>query len=107
MIPIPHEQFTYGLKGNSYKFQPTDKVKKLLHPQSLRTLTGLTLQRNQKRAVIEKWFPTENVATVTVLTRELDDYPRSIVVNHTYIFKIEDYLSFFPPSKLLEEKVTC
>ena len=104
---IPCETFTYGLIGNSIKFQPSSpKVKELLKPQSLDYLTGLTLKRKEKSRIIEKYLPTEQLITVTHLYRDLDSFGRPTVINKTYILTLDDYMVAYPPHKLIEE-YTC
>jgi len=97
-LTIPHESFTYGLENGSIKFTPSSpEVKKMLKQQSLDYLTNLTLPRTLDEAIIEQHFPTEDVITVTKLTRTMDDFDRPMVNNKTVIIKISDYLKMFPP----------
>ena len=111
---IPYTEFFYGSSTN-FKLKPSSyTIKKTLHQQSLDILVSLTLNKNETSKTITKLFPTEDVITVTQLTRPLDTFGRDGIDNHTIILKTSDYLKQYPPLALvshlfkpLEVKTKC
>jgi hypothetical protein len=93
---IAYEEFSYGMSTN-YKLTNARTIKQTLLQPSLDTLTGLTLNKNEDTKDVTLHFPTEDVITVTRLTRPEDEYSRDGVDNHTIIIKINDYLELYPP----------
>jgi hypothetical protein len=106
----PYEEFYYGTT-TAFKFKPSSKnVKQLLQPQSLEQLTNLRLKNGEQTRDITLHFSTEDLITVTRLTRTTDPYgSRDGQDNHTIILKLSDYLEYhkvfekFPPYKTVEE----
>jgi len=109
---IPYEEFRYGASTN-WRFKPSsDNVKQTLRQQSLDYLTSLMLKKDETEKTVTMNFPTEDLITVTVLTRNTDLYGnRNSQDNHTYLFRMSDYLDHykiferFPPSELIKEVV--
>ena len=100
---IPYEEFRYGLVNGSIKFQPSSpQVKKLLNQQSLDKLIGLRLPKNTDSNFTQLHFSTEDLITVTSLTKAEDSYGRTSTDNHTVIIKISDYLNVYPPLELVK-----
>jgi len=96
-LTIPHESFTFP----PYK-PSSNQIRTLLKPQSLEYLTSLTLPRNTDEDTIETRFPTEDVVTVTRLTRGLDSFKRPLILNKTVIIQLDDYLRAYPPKNLVK-----
>ena len=98
---IPFIEFFYGMSTN-YKITPDiRKIKHILQQQSLDILTSLSLNKNEHTKTITNHFPTEDIITVTQLTRPEDKYCRDGVDNHTIILKTSDYLTAYPPLDLV------
>jgi len=86
----------------NYKITPDiRKIKHTLLQQSLDTITGLSLDKNETTKTVTLHFSTEDLITVTQLTRPEDTYSRDGVDNHTIILKISDYLQYYPPINLI------
>ena len=98
---IPFEEFRYGANTN-YKLKSETNIKKTLKQQSLDTLTSLQLHNHDTHKRVTLHFPTEDVITVTNLTKQNDNFSRDGTNNHTIIIKITDYLKQYPPEKLVE-----
>ena len=99
---IPFEEFRYGADTN-YKLKSETNIKQTLKQQSLDTLTSLRLSNNDTHKRVTLLFPTEDVITVTNLTKQNDSFGRDGTNNHTIIIKITDYLKQYPPEKMVEK----
>lgn len=75
----------------------------MLTQQSLELLTGLSLPRDVNEQVIQHHFSTEDVITVTKLTRVLDEFDRPTVNNKTIIIRVADYLNQFSPAEAVKD----
>ena len=101
---IPYEEFTII----DSKYHPSTGFKRLLKQESIDILTGLTLDRIETSKTVVKVFPMEDMISVTKLERTQDPYYRSIVTNHTTVFKLMDYLNYYnifslyPPEEMVE-----
>lgn len=96
---IPYVDFHYGDK-TSYRIS-NPKAEDILTHQSINILTSLMLTNNETEKVYTMHFPTEDVITVTYLTKTVDQYDRDNIDNHTIIIKTQDYLQARPPIELV------
>jgi hypothetical protein len=99
---ITAEQFIYALfdKGG-YKLYKSPLVDKLLNTKSVYQLCHIG-DKLQGNAVIQMWWPTEHVITVSnIVPMQLDQYNRKGVWNHTVLMKVEDYFQLAKPGGLL------
>ena len=106
---IPYEEFRYGANTNYHFKASSENVKKTLLPQSLDTITNLRLDKNESHKTVTLHFPTEDLITITRLTRSVDNYGnRDGLNNHTILMRVSDYLAehhifdVFPPINLVE-----
>ena len=107
---IPYEDFYYGT-STKFNFKPSSpNIKKTLYPQTLDQLTGLRLKNGETTQTIVLHYPTEDIITVTKLSRAEDSYGnRDGQDNHTVIIKVSDYLKHygifekFPPQETVKE----
>ena len=99
---IPYLEFFYGMSTN-YKIEPdVKKIKHTLLQQSLDRIIGLSLDKNEDTKTITLHFPTDDMITITQLTRPEDVYCRDGVDNHTIILKTSDYINHYPPINLVK-----
>ena len=109
---IAYEWFKYGASTN-YKFIASNpQLKKSFTSQSLETLTNMRLNNNDTHKTVTLLFKTEDLVTVSNLTKCNDGFGRTGINNHTIVMKIHDYLAYFPPSELvkglfMEKKIEC
>ena len=106
---IPYEEFKYGANTNYHFKASSENVKKTLLPQSLDTITNLRLDKNESHKTVTLHFPTEDLITITRLTRSADKYGnRDGLNNHTILIRISDYLQelrifeLYPPINLVQ-----
>jgi len=96
------EHFIYALFNKSgYKWFKSPFVDKLLNAKSLYQLCHIG-DKLEGNAVIQLWWPTEHVISVSnIVPMMRDQYNRKGVWNHTVLLKIEDYFQLAKPSNLL------
>ena len=98
---IPHEWFRYGADTN-YKLKASTNIKNLLKQQSLDALINLRIPNNDTHKQYTFLLKTEDVITVTQLTKPSDSFGRDGLNNHTIILRIPDYLKVYPPYELVK-----
>ena len=96
------EHFIYGLFNKSgYKLYKSPLVDKLLNEKSIYQLCHIG-DKLEGNAVIQLWWPTEHVISVSnIVPMQKDQYNRKGVWNHTILLRIEDYFQLAKPAGLL------
>ena len=104
---IPFEEFRIYAENGSIKHKMSDGLTKLVSQQSLDYLSTLTLPRTSDYNKTTKLFWTEDIISISELQRVKDTFGRPTVTNHTFIYKLEDYMTEhkifqkYPPENLI------
>ena len=95
------EQFIYALY-NKHGYQLTKSVglNKLLSNQRIQYLCHIG-DGAEEECIVQLWFPSEQLLTVSNVHPVVDEYHRKGIWNHTIVVKFTDYLALTQPSSFL------
>jgi hypothetical protein len=98
---IQCEHFIYALFNEGYKLHATPNLKKLLNDDNLKYLCHIG-DKTKQETVVQVWFPTENLLSVSSIHQTSDKYGRKGIWNHTILVSAEDYFQLTQPSTIFK-----